>query len=148
MKFSLGISNFPLFLCTDHWGRLSYLSLLFFGPLHWSGYIFHFLLCLLLLFSQLFVRPPQITFLPSLNSLHNLIFHNRVFFVFNLTSDFLKCQSELVSRDNNLHLQFCPRAMSTRSPFVRMFQEKGMVQTSWRTSNWHFANQGRKKRND
>ena len=43
MKCSLGISNvleeisslshsivFPLFLCTDHWGRLSYLSLLFF----------------------------------------------------------------------------------------------------------------------
>ena len=24
---------FPLFLCTDHWGRLSYLSLLFFGTL-------------------------------------------------------------------------------------------------------------------
>ena len=25
---------FPIFLCTDHWGRLSYLSLLFFGTLH------------------------------------------------------------------------------------------------------------------
>ena len=25
---------FPLFLCIDHWGRLSYLSLLFFGTLH------------------------------------------------------------------------------------------------------------------
>ena len=25
---------FPLFLCTDHWGRLSYLSLLFFGTRH------------------------------------------------------------------------------------------------------------------
>ena len=31
--------------CTDHWGRLSYLSLLFFGTLHSNGYIFLFLLC-------------------------------------------------------------------------------------------------------
>ena len=47
---------FPLFLGTDHWGRLSYLSLLFFGPLHSNGFILPFLLCLLLLtFSQLFV---------------------------------------------------------------------------------------------
>ena len=37
---------FPLFLCIDHWGRLSYLSLLFFGTLHSYGYIFPFLLCL------------------------------------------------------------------------------------------------------
>ena len=66
-KCSLGISNFleeiscfPLFLCTDHWGRLSYLSLLFFGTLHSNGYIFPFLLCLsLLFFSQLLVRAPQ-----------------------------------------------------------------------------------------
>ena len=29
---------FPLFLCTDPWGRLSYLSLLFFGTLHSNGY--------------------------------------------------------------------------------------------------------------
>ena len=43
------IHCFPLFLCTDHWGRLSYLSLLFFGTLHSNGYIFPFLLCLLLL---------------------------------------------------------------------------------------------------
>ena len=53
MKCSLGISNFleetsslshfPLFLCTDHWGRLSYLSLLFFGTLHSNRYIFPFL---------------------------------------------------------------------------------------------------------
>ena len=51
---------FPLFLCADHWGRLSYLSLLFFGTLHSNEYIFPFLLCFLLLFfSQLFVRPPQ-----------------------------------------------------------------------------------------
>ena len=41
---------FPLFLCTSPWGRLSYLSLLFFGTLHSNGYIFPFLLYLLLLF--------------------------------------------------------------------------------------------------
>jgi len=53
---------FPLFLCTDHWGRLSYLSLLSFGTLHSNGYIFPFFLCLyLLFFFQLFVRPPQTT---------------------------------------------------------------------------------------
>ena len=51
---------FPLFLCIDHWGRLSYLFLLFFGTLHSDACIFPFLLCFsLLLFSQLFVRPPQ-----------------------------------------------------------------------------------------
>ena len=33
---------FPLFLCIDHWGRLSYLSLLFFGMLHSVGYDFLF----------------------------------------------------------------------------------------------------------
>ena len=39
--------------------------LLFFGTLHSDGYIFPFLLCLLLLFvSQLFVRPPKTTTLP------------------------------------------------------------------------------------
>ena len=91
MKCSLGISDFleeisslsrsiffPLFLCTDRWGRLSYFSLLFFGTLSkefkgvqtlWKEffgnlskerYIFPFLLCLsLLFFSQLFVRSPQ-----------------------------------------------------------------------------------------
>ena len=35
---------FPLFLCTDYWGRLSYLSLLFFGILHSNRYIFPLLL--------------------------------------------------------------------------------------------------------
>ena len=73
MKCSFGISNllekisnlpplyfFPLFLCTDRWGRLSYLSFLFFGTLHSDAYIIPSLLCFLLLFfSQLFVRPPQ-----------------------------------------------------------------------------------------
>ena len=50
---------FPLFLCIDHWGSLSYLSLLFFGTMHSNGYIFTFLLCLMLLFfSQLLVSPP------------------------------------------------------------------------------------------
>ena len=55
---------FPLFLCIDHWGRISYLSLLFFVTLHSNGYIFPFLLCLsLLFFSQLFARPPETTIL-------------------------------------------------------------------------------------
>ena len=56
MKCSLGISNFleeisslfpfycfPLFLCIDHWERLSYLSLLFFETLNSNVYIFPFL---------------------------------------------------------------------------------------------------------
>ena len=56
---------FSYIFCIDHRGRLSYLSLLFFGTLHSVGYIFTFLLCLLLLFfAQLFVRPPQSTILP------------------------------------------------------------------------------------
>ena len=71
MKCSLGISNFLekisslthsiVFLYFfDHWGRLSYISLLFFGTLHSNGNTFPFLCCFLLLFfSQLFVRTPQ-----------------------------------------------------------------------------------------
>ena len=56
---------FSFFLCIDRWGRLSYLSLLFFGTLHSNGYIFPFLLCFsLLFFSQLSVRPPQTAILP------------------------------------------------------------------------------------
>ena len=61
---------FPIFLFSSiswhwSWGRLSYLSLLFFGTQHLNGYIFPFLLCLSLLFSsQLFVRPPKTTILP------------------------------------------------------------------------------------
>ena len=44
----------------EYWGRLYYFSLIFFGTLHSNTYIFHFLLCFsLLLFSQLFIRPPQ-----------------------------------------------------------------------------------------
>ena len=77
MKCFLGISNFleeisslsysVVFLCffalfTEE--GFFYLSLLFFGTLHSNGYIFPFLLCLLLFFfSQLFVRPPQATIL-------------------------------------------------------------------------------------
>ena len=58
--WSFPFYSFPLFPCIDHWGRLSYLSLLFFGTLHSNGYIFPFLLCFsLIFFSQLFVRPPQ-----------------------------------------------------------------------------------------
>ena len=46
--------------------RPSYLSLLFSGTLHSIEYVFPFLPCFLLLFfPQLFVRPPQITTLPS-----------------------------------------------------------------------------------
>ena len=46
------------------------LALLFFGTLHSVGYIFPFLLCLLLLFfPQLFEKPPQNTTLPSCISL-------------------------------------------------------------------------------
>ena len=61
---------FPILLFSsisliDQRGRLSYLSVLFFGTLRSNGYISPCLLCLLLLFfSQLFVRPPQTTFLP------------------------------------------------------------------------------------
>ena len=42
VQFSFPFCCFPLFLCIDCWGRLSYLSLLFFGTLHSSGYIFAF----------------------------------------------------------------------------------------------------------
>ena len=47
------ICYFPLFFCIDHWGRLSSLSLLFFGTLHSNGYMFPFILCLSLLFSAI-----------------------------------------------------------------------------------------------
>ena len=72
MKCSLGISNFLeeisslshsavfLYFFALIWGRLSYLSLLFFVTLHSNGCIFPFLLYFSLpFFSQLFVRPPQ-----------------------------------------------------------------------------------------
>ena len=76
MKYSLGISNFleeisslfpfycfPLILYIVHLKRLSYLSLLFSGTLHSDEYIFPFLCCLSLLFSQLFLRPSKTTIL-------------------------------------------------------------------------------------
>ena len=53
-------SGAPLPSLIDRWGRLSYLSWLFFGTLHSNGNIFPFLLCFSLpVFSQLFIRPPQ-----------------------------------------------------------------------------------------
>ena len=61
---------FPILLlsCISlHWSlRKAFSSLLvIFGTLHPNGYIFPFLLCLLLLFfSQVFVRPPQTAILP------------------------------------------------------------------------------------
>ena len=63
----LSLSHSIVFFCIIHLSRPSYLSLLFSGTLHSDWYIFPFLLCLsLLFFSQLFVRPPQTTTLPSL----------------------------------------------------------------------------------
>ena len=57
---------FLLVLCTVHWRRPSCCSMLFFGNLHLVGYTVPFLPCFLLLFFlSLFVRPPQITTLPS-----------------------------------------------------------------------------------
>ena len=62
---SFPFSCFPLFLCIDHLGTFSYLSLLFFETLHSDGYICPFLFFLsLLFFSQLFVKPPQTTISP------------------------------------------------------------------------------------
>ena len=44
---------FPLFISIDHWGSLSYLSLIFFWTLHSHGHIFPFLLCFPLLFTAI-----------------------------------------------------------------------------------------------
>ena len=78
IKYSLNTSNFleeisslshsivSLFLCIVQLRRLSYLFLLFSGTLHSVGYIFPFFPWLLpLFFSQIFVKPPQTTTLPS-----------------------------------------------------------------------------------
>ena len=51
--YSFPFYCFPLFLCIDHWGRLSYLFLPFFGTLHSDAYMFPFLLCFAFLFSSL-----------------------------------------------------------------------------------------------
>ena len=56
---------FPLIICIVPFIRLSYLCLLFLETWHSIGYMFLFLLCLLLLFSWIFVRPPQTTIFPS-----------------------------------------------------------------------------------
>ena len=57
---------FSSILCIVHLRRPSYLSLVFSGTLHSVECIFPILPCLLLLFfSQLFVKPPQTTTLPS-----------------------------------------------------------------------------------
>ena len=57
---------FPLCLCTVYGRRPSFLSLLFFGTLSLGGCTFLFISCFsLLFFPQLFVKPPQITTLPS-----------------------------------------------------------------------------------
>ena len=78
MKCSLDISNFldeivsflfycfPLLLCIVHGRRPSYFSFIFSGTLHSVGYICLVLPCFLpLFFSQIFVKPPQTTTLPS-----------------------------------------------------------------------------------
>jgi len=48
--YSFPFCCLPLFLCTDHRGRLSYHSLLFSRTVNSLGFIFPFLLCLSLLF--------------------------------------------------------------------------------------------------
>ena len=78
VQCSLGVSNFLEEICSLshsiaflYFFALSseevffYLPLLYFGTLHSNGFIFAFLLCfLLLVFSQLFVSPPQTAILP------------------------------------------------------------------------------------
>ena len=59
---------FPILMFSSislHWSlrKAFYLSLQFFGTLHSNGNIFPFLLCFLLLFSQLFVKSPQTSIL-------------------------------------------------------------------------------------
>ena len=69
LLFFVVVFVFVFVFCTDHLGRLSYLSLLFFGTLHSNGHIFPFLLCFSFSsFSQLVVKPPQTTILPFCNS--------------------------------------------------------------------------------
>ena len=80
MKYSLGISSFlEKISCLSNSiiflyflaliSEESFLSLLaILWTLHSNGYIFPFLLCLLLLFSQLFISPSETTILPSWGS--------------------------------------------------------------------------------
>ena len=87
---------FPILLlssifCIDHWGRLSYLSLLFFGTLASNGYIFPFLLCLSLFsFLQLFVKPPQTAILPFCVFLGDGFDHRLLYNVTNLCPQFFR----------------------------------------------------------
>ena len=81
MKYSLGISNFLedipslsqsivflyFFALITEEGFVSLLAVLWNAAFKWV--YLPFLLCLLLLFSQLFVRPPPKTILPFCNSL-------------------------------------------------------------------------------
>ena len=64
---------FPLFLCIDHWRRLSYLSLLFSGTLHSNGYIFPFLLCFLLPFSVMSKSFDPMDCSPPGSSVHEIL---------------------------------------------------------------------------
>ena len=60
------LSHSIVFLGIVHLRKLSFISLLFSGTLHSDGYIFPLLPCLsLLLFTQLFIKPPQATTCPS-----------------------------------------------------------------------------------
>ena len=75
LKTSLvfSILLFPLFLCIDRWGRLSYFSLLFFGTLHSNGYIFAFLLCFSLPFFSQLVQPITSIMSSSPSSCYHLL---------------------------------------------------------------------------
>ena len=66
LKRSLVLTILPFSSISLYWSlRKAFLSLLaIFWNLHSNEYIFPFLLCLLRLFSQLFVRPPQTIILP------------------------------------------------------------------------------------
>ena len=62
---SFSFCCFLLVLCTVHWRCPSCLSMLSFGTQQLVGFILPFLCCFSLLFLQPFVKPPQITTLPS-----------------------------------------------------------------------------------
>ena len=66
LVFPILFNSFLVFLCIVYLRTLSYISFIFSGTLHSIGYIFPFLPSLSpLFFSQLFVKPPQTTTLPS-----------------------------------------------------------------------------------
>ena len=76
-------------LCTVHWGRPSCLSSLFSGSAFSWG-TFPFLSRFLLFFSQLFVKPPQIT-LCLLASLWDGFIHCLLYSITDLAPWFLRC---------------------------------------------------------